>query len=240
MIALWIKNDTWTLSYENLFFFPSTSLFHPPTPPPLLYTPLPHLTHYSIAYVKRVIAQIIQRQLSVCDTGEHNHHHKQPLMALSGSSKIAPQLGLAQCRAAGPNAVGTTVLQPGPNFTLMNLDLARLLQKAAMAIQYPPRWSKATPVATVHAREPSAMWKWREGGGGRGCFCLWHPSAQLKRSFLHTHTDTQRGLRANAGMHVSTISNTHMRLIHTDNRGTLCTSSHAHAHTHTHFKTLPR
>lgn len=49
----------------------------------------------------------------------------------------------------------------------------------------------------------------------------------------HTHTDTQRGLRANAGMHVSTISNTHMRLIHTDNRGTLCTSSHAHAHTHT-------
>lgn len=24
-------------------------------------------------------------------------------------------------------------------------------------------------------------------GGGRGCFCLWHPSAQLSRSFLHTH-----------------------------------------------------
>ncbi len=75
----------------------------------------------------------------MCDTREHNHHHKQPLMALSGSSKNAPQLSLAQHRAAGPNAVGTTVLQPGPNFTLMNLDLASLLQKAATAIQYPPR-----------------------------------------------------------------------------------------------------
>lgn len=25
------------------------------------------------------------------------------------------------------------------------------------------------------------------GVGGGGCFCLWHPSAQLSRSFLHTH-----------------------------------------------------
>lgn len=129
-------------SVSKLFpplFFSSVS-FSPTLPlPPLLYTSLPHLRHYSIAYVKRVIAQIIQRQLSVCDTGEHNHHHKQPLMALSGSSKITPQLSLVRCRAAGPNAVGTTVRQTGPNFTLMNLDLARLLQKAAMAIQYPPR-----------------------------------------------------------------------------------------------------
>lgn len=106
---------------------------------PSLFPPLSHLTHYSIACVKRVIAQIIQRQLSVFDTGEHNHHHKQPLMALSGSGKNAPQLGLAQHSTAGPNAVGTTVLEPGPNFTLMNLDLASLLQKAATAIQYPPR-----------------------------------------------------------------------------------------------------
>lgn len=130
-------------SVSKLFFslslFSSKSLFSTLPLPPLLYTPLPHLCHYSIAYVKRVIAQIIQRQLSVCDTGEHNHHHKQPLMALSGSSKITPQLSLVRCRAAGPNAVGTTVWQTGPNFTLMNLDLARLLQKAAMAIQYPPR-----------------------------------------------------------------------------------------------------
>lgn len=107
--------------------------------PPLLFSALSHLTHYSIACVKRVIAQIIQRQLSVFDTGEHNHHHKQPLMALSGSGRNAPQLGLAQHSTAGPNAVGTTVLEPGPNFTLMNLDLASLLQKAATAIQYPPR-----------------------------------------------------------------------------------------------------
>lgn len=114
------------------------SLFYCPSTPSLL-CPLSHLTHYSIACVKRVIAQIIQRQLSVFDTGEHNHHHKQPLMALSGSSKNAPKLSLVQHSAAGPNAVGTTVLQPGPNFTLMNLDLARLLQKAATAIQYPPR-----------------------------------------------------------------------------------------------------
>lgn len=34
-----------------------------------------------------------------------------------------------------------------------------------MAIQYPPRWSEATPMATVHAREPGAMWTWGEGGG---------------------------------------------------------------------------
>lgn len=130
---------TVTKLYFSSSLFPLSLFFSLSHCPPLLYTPLPHLRHYSIAYVKRVIAQIIQRQLSVCDTGEHNHHHKQPLMALSGSSKITPQLSLVRCRAAGPNAVGTTVRQTGPSFTLMNLDLARLLQKAAMAIQYPPR-----------------------------------------------------------------------------------------------------
>lgn len=61
------------------------------------------------------------------DTGERSHHHKQPLIALSGSGKNAPQLGLAQRSAAGPNAVGTAEPEPGPNFTLMNLDLASLL-----------------------------------------------------------------------------------------------------------------
>lgn len=89
------------------FSLPSMTLFFYPTSASSLFSPLSHLTHYSIACVKRVIAQIIQRQLSVFDTGEHNHHHKQPLMALSGSSKNAPQLGLAQHSAAGPNAVGT-------------------------------------------------------------------------------------------------------------------------------------
>lgn len=31
--------------------------------------------------------------MCVCDTGEWSHHHKQPLMALSGSSRIVQQLG---------------------------------------------------------------------------------------------------------------------------------------------------
>lgn len=175
---------------------PSMSLFFQPPYAPSLYSPLPHLTHYSKACVKRVIAQIIQRQLSVCDTGEHNHHHKQPLMALSGSSKNAPQLGPAQRRAAGPNAVGTTALQPGPNFTLMNLDLARLLQKAATTIQYPPRWSEATPVATVHAREPSAMWKWREGKGEGGvAVAVFVFGTRLLSSSVHSCTHTHAHAR---------------------------------------------
>lgn len=244
-----LQNLKWLLSelkmthepfHMRIYFSFPPRPFSTLPPPPLLYTPLPHLTHYSIAYVKRVIAQIIQRQLSVCDTGEHNHHHKQPLMALSGSSKIAPQLGLAQCRAAGPNAVGTTVLQPGPNFTLMNLDLARLLQKAAMAIQYPPRWSKATPVATVHAREPSAMWKWREGGGGRGCFCLWHPSAQLKRSFLHTHTHRHTEGPTSKRRHARVHNQQHTHASHTHRQqgdivhklSCWCTHTHTSKHCH--------
>lgn len=79
------------LSSRRLFF-------SPPHSPRL---PLSHLSHYSAAYARRVIVQIIQRQLSVCvyvcvsmcDTGEWSHHHKQPLMALSGSSRMARQLG---------------------------------------------------------------------------------------------------------------------------------------------------
>lgn len=91
--------------------------------------PHPHLTHYSTACVKRVIAQITHRQLSVRDTGDHNHPHKQPLIALSGSSNIVQCPAPSWARAAGPNALGTVALQPGPNFTLMNLDLARLLRE---------------------------------------------------------------------------------------------------------------
>jgi len=175
MISLFIWTPLWVSDYFVVSLHPLFSL-----------SPLSHLSHYSVACVKREITQNIQRQLSVFDTGEHNHHHKQPLMALSGSS-------LVQHSAAGPNAVGTTALQPGPNFTLMNLGLARLLQKASAAIQYPPRWSEATPVATIYAREPSAMWKWRErlAGGSVTVFCFWHSHAYLFHSFLHT--DTHRG-----------------------------------------------
>lgn len=190
-------------------------------PPFLLFPALSHLAHYSIACVKRVIAQIIQRQLSVFDTGEHNHHHKQPLMALSGSSKNAPKLGLAYHSAAGPNAMGTTALQPGPNFTLMNLDLARLLQKAAMAIQYPPRWSEATPMATVRAREPGAMWTWkeREGWGVLWLFlslalvCSAQPFIPAHiQIHTHTHTHTHSGLQTDSD--IATFTYTHACYTH--------------------------
>lgn len=63
------------------------------------------------------------------DTGDHNRPHKQPLIALSGSSNIVQYPAPSWARAAGPNALGTVALQPGPNFTLMNLDLARLLRE---------------------------------------------------------------------------------------------------------------
>lgn len=208
--------------------FPLRLLFSTLPLPPLLYTPLPHLRHYSIAHVKRVIAQIIQRQLSVCDTGEHNHHHKQPLMALSGSSKITPQLSLVRCRAAGPNAVGTTVRQTGPNFTLMNLDLARLLQKAAMAIQYPPRWSKATPVATIHAREPSAMWKWREGGRGLWLFLSLAPVCSAQ-AFIPAHAQTHTGAYEQTQTCTCPYSTTHtLYNSHTQRRRDILHKHHAH------------
>lgn len=63
-----------------------------------------------------------------------------------------------------------------------------------MAIQYPPRWSEATPMATVHAREPGAMWTWK-GGGGMAVFVF---GTRLLSSTIHscTHTGAYKQIQA--------------------------------------------
>lgn len=131
---------------------------------PLSTPPFPHFTHYSIASVKRVIAQITQRQLSACDTRDHKYHHKQPLMALSGSSNTALQLGPSSAQGCGAKRCGHRGAAAGAKFYPNEFGPCQVtVRKAVVAVQYPPRWSEATPVATVHASEHRAMWK--RGGG---------------------------------------------------------------------------
>lgn len=186
---------------------------------------------------------------SLCEKGNRSNHSKATICVWHWGAKPSSQaaangsLWIQQNRSAaraergaglrGPNAVGTTVLQPGPNFTLMNLDPARLLQKAAVAIQYPPRWSEATPMAAAHARKRRAMWKRREGGkrermgwggGGQWLFLSLAPVCSAQ-PFIPAHAQT-RG-RA----YEQTQACTCLRLVR--QQGTVCRNCRAHEQTHT-------
>lgn len=76
------------LSSRRLFFSPPHRPRSPsPSPKPLFHSLCEegNRSNHSKATVCVCVC--------VCDTGEWSHHHKQPLMALPGSSRIARQLG---------------------------------------------------------------------------------------------------------------------------------------------------
>lgn len=81
-------------------------------------------------------------------------------------------------------------------------------------------WSDSRGHCSCQGAQCHVEMEGREGrrGGGCGCFCLWHPSAQLKRSFLHTHTHAR----------------THAWLIHTLGPTSKCRHARVHPPQHTH------
>lgn len=73
-------------------------------------------------------------------------------------------------------------------------------------------------------------------GRRRGAMAVFVFGTRLLSSSVHSCTDTQRGLQANADMHMSTRTNTQMHPIHATKKEPLnfmCASSRAHAHLHT-------
>lgn len=124
-------------------------------------------------------------------------------MALSGFSKITPQPGPSSTRDGGAKRCGHRGAAAGAKFYPNDFGPCQIIaKKAAVAVQYPPRWSEATPVATVHASKPRAMWK---GGCGGWEVAM---AVFVFGSGIHSCTCTQIGAPANGGVHDCALRHT--------------------------------